>query len=63
MPLEEDDLASHLDYIHYNPVKHGYARRPWDWSFSSFRRYVGLGEYGENWGTTELPHLSGLDLE
>ena len=30
-PLEEDDLEAHLDYIHYNPVKHGYVQRPWDW--------------------------------
>jgi putative transposase len=62
-PLEEDDLEAHLDYIHFNPVKHGYVQRPWDWPFSSFRRYVGLGQYGEKWGTVEPPHLCALDLE
>jgi putative transposase len=61
--LEEGDLEAHLDYIHYNPVKHGYVQRPWDWPFSSFRRYVGLGQYGDNWGTTEPSHLMGLDFE
>ena len=48
--LKEDDPEAHLDYIHYNPVKHGYVRRPWDWTFSSFRRYVGLGQYDEKLG-------------
>ena len=27
---DEDDLAAHADYIHFNPVKHGHTRRPWD---------------------------------
>jgi putative transposase len=33
---DEIDLQRHLDYIHYNPVKHGLAARPEDWSRSSF---------------------------
>jgi putative transposase len=61
--LEENDLEAHLDYIHYNPVKHAYVQRPWDWPFSSFRRYVRLGQYGEDWGTTEPAYLRRLDLE
>ena len=35
---DEDDFARHLDYIHFNPVKHGHAARVRDWPFSSFRR-------------------------
>lgn len=50
------DFKMHLDYIHINPVKHGLARQPKDWSWSSFRRYVQMGEYDEDWcGRVELP--------
>ncbi|MFH1573950.1 MAG: transposase, partial [Acidobacteriota bacterium] len=42
---DEDDLSNHCDYIHYNPVKHGYVKRPWDWPHSSFRRLVAVGHY------------------
>lgn len=37
---DERDYATHLDYIHFNPVKHGYAAHPADWQFSSFHRAV-----------------------
>ena len=45
----EDDFARHLDYIHFNPVKHGYAPRVQDWPYSSFRRWVRIGAYPEDW--------------
>jgi putative transposase len=34
-----------MDYIHFNPVKHGYVERAQDWPFSSFHRGVRLGWY------------------
>ena len=37
---DEMDLARHLDYIHYNPVKHGYVANVVDWPYSTFHRYV-----------------------
>jgi putative transposase len=46
---DEDDFARRLDYIHFNPVKHGYATRPQDWPYSSFRRWVRLGAYPVDW--------------
>jgi len=50
------DFHMHLDYIHLNPVKHGLARRPRDWPWSSFRRYVKRGWYEADWcGRTDLP--------
>jgi putative transposase len=50
------DYAMHLDYIHFNPVKHGLVRRVVDWPFSSFHRYVRLGWYQLDWaGTSDLP--------
>jgi putative transposase len=46
---DEGDFARHADYIHYNPVKHGYASRVRDWRHSSFRRMVRLGVYPLDW--------------
>lgn len=47
----EEDYARHVDYIHYNPVKHGLAKRPADWRYSSFHRYVRLGMLPEDWAS------------
>jgi putative transposase len=49
---DEDDLERCCDYIHYNPVKHSYVDRPWDWPWSSFRRFVKQGHYPQEWGRT-----------
>jgi putative transposase len=43
------DMQRHLDYIHYNPVKHGYANSAIDWPFSSFHRYLADGYYFNDW--------------
>ena len=43
------DLERHLDYIHYNPVKHGHAASPAAWPYSSFRRFVVRGWYDADW--------------
>ena len=37
---DENDFARHVDYIHFNPVKHGLVQRVRDWPYSSFHRYV-----------------------
>ena len=47
---DEGDFARHVDYIHYNPVKHGHVTRVMDWPHSSFHRMVRLGVYPEDWG-------------
>ena len=47
---DDDDFARHVDYIHYNPVKHGLAKSPKDWEYSSFKKYVQAGMYDELWG-------------
>mgnify|MGYP001598072799 FL=1 len=46
----EDASARHVDYIHYNPVKHGHAARAADWPHSTFAHWVGRGVYPEDWG-------------
>jgi len=47
--LDEEDLETHLDYIHYNPIKHGYVTKAVDWEWSSFNRYVEKGIYDKDW--------------
>ncbi len=44
------DVERHLDYIHYNPVKHGHVSHVADWPYSSFHRFVRLGVYPLDWG-------------
>ncbi|HET6632049.1 MAG TPA: transposase [Rhodanobacteraceae bacterium] len=46
----ESDLATHVNYIHYNPVKHGHVERAADWPHSSFYRYVASGILPADWG-------------
>jgi putative transposase len=46
---EERDFAQHVDYIHYNPVKHGLVTRVADWPHSSFHLYVRRGLLPQDW--------------
>ena len=47
---DEADFAVHMDYLHYNPVKHGLVTRVIDWPYSSFHRAVRHGVYAPDWG-------------
>jgi len=47
---DETDYARHVEYIHYNPVKHGYVASAIEWPHSSFKRYVDAGIYAADWG-------------
>ena len=38
------------DYLHWNPVKHGYVRHVRDWPYSTFHRFVLGGLYQLDWG-------------
>ena len=49
---DDDDFARHLDYIHFNPVKHGLVEHVADWPYSSFHRFVQLGLYPEDWAAS-----------
>jgi putative transposase len=49
------DLQRHIDYIHHNPVKHGWVGRAVDWPHSSFRQYVLRGIYSEEWANGQSP--------
>ena len=46
---DDRDFARHVDYVHFNPVKHGLAQRVRDWPYSSFHRYVREGQLPEDW--------------
>jgi len=46
---DERDFAAHMDYTHFNPVKHGLAEHPADWPHSSFRRCLASGLYPAGW--------------
>jgi putative transposase len=46
----ETDLARHVDYIHFNSVKHGLVSRVCDWPYSSFKHYVARGDLPPDWG-------------
>ncbi|MCE9549476.1 MAG: transposase [Betaproteobacteria bacterium] len=45
----ELDYAKHFDYIHVNPLKHGYVNRVQDWPYSTFHRYVHDGILAADW--------------
>ncbi len=54
---DQEDLNNHIDYIHYNPVKHGLADRPFNWRISSIHEYREY--YPDDWGVKERPDFKG----
>ena len=54
---DQDDFNRHVDYIHFNPVKHGYVNAAAKWPYSSFQRYVDQGILSSAWGA------SGIDFD
>jgi putative transposase len=60
---DEKDLQRHFDYIHFNPVKHGYVQHPEDWPHSSYRHWLRLGYYEPGWGSIEPEDLEGMAHE
>lgn len=47
---DEDDFRRHVDYIHFNPLKHGWVTRVRDWPYSTFHKFVDRGIYPVDWG-------------
>jgi putative transposase len=50
---DEHDVRTHVDYIHFNPVKHGLMGCAGDWPYSTFHRYVRAGLSAADWGVDE----------
>ena len=55
----EKDMKYHIDYIHYNPVKHGLVTNPGDYPYSTFSKFHKSGYYSDNWGVREDLFFSG----
>ena len=46
---DEADYCAHMDYVHINPLKHGYVTHVRDWPYSTFHRLVQDGTYPMDW--------------
>ena len=57
---DEKDLKRHLDYIHYNPVKHGLTNDPFAYEHSSLSLYYESAYYQRDWGVLEKPQFEGV---
>ncbi|MFC3107123.1 transposase [Undibacterium arcticum] len=55
---DDNDFSRHVDYIHWNPVKHGLVTRAIDWPYSTFHRYVAGGMYLTDWGLSEATEFA-----
>jgi putative transposase len=56
---DQSDLNKHIDYIHYNPVRHGLVQRPLSWKHSSIHEYAEDGVYRDDWGVKSALSLVG----
>lgn len=59
---DEKDYENHMNYIHYNPVKHGLVQRAVDWPWTSLHRLIKEGKYSAHWGEgVEIPEGIGQE--
>jgi len=56
---DQEDLNRHIDYLHFNPVKHGYVNSPFDWTHSSIHQYHAKGFYSRDWGLRDTTAFQG----
>ena len=62
--ISEEDLNNQINYVHYNPVKHGYVQAVKDWQYSSFHRYVKKFFYNIDWGNyIDIKNIKNQDFE
>ena len=62
--INEQDLENQINYIHYNPVKHGLVKKVKIWEYSSFHKFVKNGLYEENWGSSkDVENIINLNFE
>jgi putative transposase len=60
---DEKDFCVHLDYIHWNPVRHGFVKEPEHWIHSSFKSWVENGYYETGWSGEEPKTIRELNFE
>jgi len=51
---DDRDWQQHVEYVHYNPVKHGSGHAPVEWKYSSFHIFIKQGLYPPDWGSGEM---------
>ena len=59
---DENDLKKHVDYIHYNPVKHGLVECVEDWPWSTYHRYVREGFYSSDEIFADMTNVTKTDF-
>ena len=59
----ENDWRNNIDYIHYNPVKHGYVDHASNWKYSSYTNSLTKGWYDNSWGNSEPNNIQSMKLE
>ena len=60
---DEHDFERHLDYIHYNPVRHRLVERPEEWPHSSYHYWREKGAYPAGWGWGEPSTIRNRDWQ
>ena len=50
---DKPNFQQHIDYIHYNLLKHGHVERASNWQYSSIHRYTKLNILNRHWGAVE----------
>jgi putative transposase len=59
-----EDFKRHLDYIHYNPVKHAYVDSVKEYPYSSFHQWAKYGYYDVMWGSQkDVRNIDEMNLE
>ncbi len=58
---DELDFQRHLDYVHYNPVRHQLVQKPERWQYSSYRYWQARNLYPEGWGWSQPASIEGND--
>lgn len=60
---DQEDWLNHVNYIHFNPVKHGYVAHPVQWEYSSFHQAMEMGLYPKDIEFNDMERINNLDLE
>ena len=56
---DQEDLNRHIDYVHYNPVRHGLVKDPFTYEHSSLQKFIGEGFYSRDWGCHAMINFDG----
>ena len=60
---DDNDYRQHMDYIHYNPVKHGYVINPQDWQYSTLNKLITKEVYPFGWATNDRVEIINVSYD